>query len=81
MGDDDRAEPAPLYRYAFTVALDPRWNYSQHTVEVFSMMNTTVEMVMTQKRFELLRVGVEGMDKFVLRDVTRVPYREPESIK
>ncbi len=47
--------------------------------KLFEMLNMRVEMCMTEAEFKEFRSSLEA-NGLTLREITRVPYRDPETV-
>ena len=68
-----------VYVYAF-VAWPHEHGHPPEVYTLFDMLKMRVEMEFTEERFGLFRAGLERAG-FTLREVTRVPYHEPEIVR
>lgn len=72
----------PFYEYSFAIWPAENWGHNKAVFEVFRMYNAggRVTMNLTQTKFEELRSGLSHSG-FTVREIERVPYREPETVQ
>ena len=67
------------YTYSFSVWPSETWGFTRDLFDIFRMVNTNVEMSFTEDQFESFRSNLSH-DGFSVREVSRLPYHEPENI-
>lgn len=67
------------WAYCFTLWPAETWGFKRALFNYFQFINTSCEMEFTEAEFERFRSELNH-DGFTLREITRVPYREPETI-
>ncbi len=68
------------YDYSFSVWPDERRAVPQAVFDLFRMLGWRVEMPFTEDEFVAFRLTV-GRFGLTLREVSRVPHREPEAVE
>lgn len=67
------------YLYSFCVWPSETWGFHKPLFELFRTINTRVEMEFTVEAFEMFRSQLNH-DGFTLREISRVPFSEPETV-
>lgn len=68
------------YVYEFSVWPSETWGFKRSLFELFrSFAVNRIAMEFTEAEFELFRSSLNH-DGFTLREVSRVPFHEPESV-
>ena len=81
IGDDDNPVfVADKWNYSFQVWPDETWKFDHAVIELFKAMRGRIELTFTDRQFERFRSGLSHHG-LTLREVERVPYHDPESVR
>lgn len=69
-----------VYLYSFVVWPSETWGFDRAVYDYFRVFRHRTEMRFTEEAFERFRSGM-GHHGLTLRELTRLPYVEPESIQ
>jgi hypothetical protein len=67
------------YNYSFVVWPADQWGFDRSIFTLFQAMGVRVELEFTEPEFEIFRSGLSHHG-LTLREIERVPYRDPEPV-
>jgi hypothetical protein len=67
------------YVYSFVVWPDETWDFDRAVFDLFRVLTARVEMHFTEQEFETFRSRLSHHG-LTIREVTRRPYVQPESV-